>query len=365
MRSAKRGHGIGLHKSELETPVLMIDLDVMERNLRKMAAFFETVAANLRPHTKTHKTPALAHKQLEHGAVGICCGTLDEAEVMISAGIRDVLVTREIVAPEQIDRVVGLSRHSDIIIIVDNHEVVERFSKAAENGRTRIRTLVDVRCRLDRSGVPPGRPSLLLAQKVHQSKGLEFAGLIGYEGSMHGWEPERREAACREALSALVETKALIERDGLEVPIVSAGATSTYRTAGAFPGVTEVEAGSYITMDDEYHGFFPEFEIALSVLTTVISRPSAEVVTTDAGAKKLTTDEGLPVPKDSRGLRLKALNEEHGVLELSDAARRIAVGDKLEIVPSHGCTTFNLYDQVCGLRDDRLEVVWEIAGRGC
>jgi len=363
--SIKFGNKIGMHKNEIETPVLMVDLDTMESNLKKMAEFFKTVPANLRPHTKTHKTPSLAHKQIEYGAVGICCGTLDEAAVMISAGIRDVLVTREIVSPEQLDRVIGLSRHSDIIIIVDDHEVVERFALAAESNGVKVRTMIDVRCRLDRSGVLPGDPSLLIARKIHNSKGLKFAGIAGYEGSMHGWKPERREASCKEALSSLIETKELIERDGIEVPIVSAGATSTYRTAGSFPGITEVQAGTYITMDDEYYGFFPEFNIALSVLTTVISRPSSTVVTTDAGSKKLTTDEGLPVPKDSPWLKLKAVNEEHGVLELMELERKIVVGDKIEIIPSHGCTTFNLYDHVYGMRDDHLEIIWKIAARGC
>ena len=365
MTSMKTWNRIGMHKSELATPILMINLDTMERNLKKMSDFFHSVKANLRPHTKTHKTPALAHKQIEYGAKGICCGTLGEAEVMISSGIRDVLITREIVSPEQIEVATSLAKHSDVIVLVDDSEVAEKLSSAAQNKGSRIRTMIDVRCRLDRSGVTPLEPCLSLARKMTKLKGIDFVGLAGYEGSMHGWENDRREKACREALASLIETKELIERDGIEVSIVSAGATSTYKTAGTFPGITEIQAGTYITMDDEYYGFFPEFEIALSVLTTVISRPSRKVVTTDAGCKKLTTDEGMPVPKDKEAVKITALNEEHGVLELIDQEKAMRVGEKIEIVPSHGCTTFNLYDQVLGMRNDRVEIIWDIAGRGC
>jgi len=189
-------------------------------------------------------------------------------------------------------------------------------------------------------------------------------GLMGYEGSMHGWEAPRREATCKEELAILMKTKEQIERDEIEIEIVSAGATSTYKIAGTYPGVTEVQAGSYLTMDAEYYSWFPEFEIALSVLTTVINRPSQKGVTTDAGKKKLTEDEGLPQPKDPDGIKVIALHEEHGILELTDPQKKVRVGDKIEIIPSHGCTTFNLYDQLYGMRDDHLEVILEIAARG-
>ena len=362
--SRLKGNRIGMHKNEIETPVLMVDLDVMERNLKKMADFFKGVKAKLRPHTKSHKTPALAHKQIEAGAIGICCGSLDEAQVMISAGIRDVLVTREIVLPGEITRVIGLARHSELMIPVDNEEGAERISRAAEAKGVKIRTLVDVMTRLGRCGVPPGQPALSLARRVNQMKGLRLMGLMGYEGSMHGWEASKREATCREELAILMDTKERVERDGMEVDIVSAGASSTYRVAGTYPGVTEVQAGSYLMMDGEYRSWFSEFEIALSVLTTVINRPSPMGVATDAGKKKLTEDAGLPQPKEPGGMKVVALHEEHGILEPLDPHQKVKIGDKIEIIPSHGCTTFNLYDQVYGMRDDYLEVIWDVAARG-
>ena len=364
MGALKKSNCVGMELSTLETPVLMVDVDAMERNLAKMASFFSSVEANLRPHTKTHKTPALAHKQLQAGAKGICCGNLDEAEVMISAGIRDVLVTREIVSPEKITRVVGLAKHSDIMIVVDDEEVVDRFSQAAKAEGVQVRTLVDVNLLIGRCGVPPGEPTRLLSRKVDDSEGLSYMGLNGYEGSMHGIDASERKRRCKLALKALMETKALIERDGIEVQIVSAGATSTHRVSGTYPGVTEVQAGSYLTMDLEYRSFFPDFECALSVLTTVINRPSRTRVTTHAGKKKLTEDAGLPQPKSLEGVRLVALNEEHGILEITDPSAVIHLGSKLEIIPSHGCTTFNLYDHLYGMRNGKVEIIWDIAARG-
>lgn len=353
-----------MHKAEIETPVLMVDLKILEGNLHKMASYFANTKAKLRPHTKSHKTPALAHMQIEAGAIGICCGTLDEAEVMISSGIRNVLVTREIVLPQQMARVVRLTKQSDILIVVDNEEIARRFSEAAESEGSKVKTLVDVMSRLGRSGVPPGKAALSMAEKIYKSKGLMFMGLMGYEGSMHGWDAKKREETCKHELGILMDTKELIERNGMEVRIVSCGATSTYKIAGTYPGVTEVQAGSYLTMDSEYYSWFPEFEIALSVLATVISQPSPTLVTTDAGIKKLTEDEGTPQPKHPEWAKVIALHEEHGILELIDPEKEIRVGDQLEIIPTHGCTTFNLYDQVYGMRDDYLEIIWDIEARG-
>lgn len=364
MSSRKPDNRVGMCKHELETPILMIDLDLMEGNLQKMASFFDPRPASLRPHAKTHRTPALAHKQIEAGAIGVCCGTLDEAEVMIDNGIRDVLVTREIVQPQAVVRVAELAGHSDLKIIVDTAENAAHVSAAAARSGTRVQTLLDVLVNTHRSGVQPGEPALALARRVDDLPALDFAGLVGYEGSMHGWEPQKREDTCRQALVRLMETKELIERDGIPVRIVSAGATSTHRITGATPGVTEVQAGSYLTMDAEYYSWYPEFEITLSVLTTVISRPSSKAVTTDAGSKKLTQDSGTPMAKDGESLKVVAFGEQHGMLEIIDDRYRVSVGDKIEIVPAHGCTTFNLYDEVYGMRGDRCEAIWPVAARG-
>ena len=222
---------------------------------------------------------------------------------------------------------------------------------------------MDVDLGLQRSGVAPLEPARRLAQQVDAARGLNFRGLMGYEGSMHDLDAAAREQACKRALGDLVATKALIERDGIDVAIVSSGATSTYRTAGMFPGVTEIQPGSYLLGDAKYRRIMPEFENALTVLTTVISRPTPTRVTIDAGQKKLTSDAHLAEPKEV-GLQMFAVREEHGLLDIRDDGRDIRVGETIELIPWHGGTTVNLYDQIYGIRDSHVAEIWAVTARG-
>lgn len=348
----------------LETPALLLNLDAMERNQTRMMDFFKTTSAKLRPHTKTHRTPALAKLQLQAGAQGICCGNLGEAEVMIAAGIRDVLVTKEIVQAQELARTAELARKSEIIVVVDEADVVELFARAAQNASVEIRVLMEVDIRLKRAGVGVGEPALILARKISASRGLKFEGLMGYEGSMHNLDAAARERECRAAIAKLIETKELIERDGIPVNIVSVGASSTYKTAALIDGVTEVQPGSYLTGDARYLAEWSDFECALSVLTSIISRPNATRITTDIGQKKMSSDAGLPLVKNANGLRCVALNEEHCILERDEVTNDFCVGGKIELIPFHGGTTINLYETMYGVRGENVEMVFEIAARG-
>jgi D-serine deaminase-like pyridoxal phosphate-dependent protein len=361
-RMNKRDNLIGAHYRDLETPALLVDLPMMEHNLRQMAEFFAEAPANLRPHVKTHRSPELARRQIAAGAVGICCGNLAEAEVMIGAGIDDVLVTKEIVQPAQIARVAALAGRSAIKVVVDDAAIVGALDQAAQAAGTRIGVLVDVDVRLGRSGVQPGEPARRLAQCVAFARGLQFLGLMGYEGGLHPLSAAERDAACRAALEQLVVTKRLLESDGLMVPIVSCGATSTFRTAATLPDITEVQAGSYLLGDGKYRRTLPDSLCALSVLAAVISRPSPARVTIDAGQKALSSDGGLPEPV-LPGLRVAALNEEHGLLDRDPDGPQIGVGDTIALTPWHGGTTINMYDRMYAIRDERVAEIWEVAAR--
>jgi D-serine deaminase-like pyridoxal phosphate-dependent protein len=356
---------IGTPKEQLDTPALLIDLDVMDSNIKKMADYIRGVDAELRPHAKTHKTPILAHKQMEAGAIGITCAKLGEAEVMVEGGIKDVLIANEIVPQQKIARLVNLARHADMMVAVDDPNNVENLSQAAQDKGVNLRILVDVDIGMKRCGVPPGKPALQLAQKVAGSRNLIFAGLMGYEGhtvTIPAFEDRKREA--EKALTLLMDTKELVERSGLEVGIVSGGGTGTYNITGQFPGVTEVQAGSYIFMDSSYRNVLKDFDCALTVLTTVISRPTSDRAITDAGMKTVTKESGLPEVKGMGDVKVAHLSEEHGKLDLSNSDADLKPGDKIELIPSHGCTTINLHDYYFGLRDGKLEAVWSIAGRG-
>lgn len=357
---------IGSPKEEIDTPALLIDLPAMERNIARMAQYFADKPAKLRPHAKTHKCAIIAHKQLAAGnAVGITCAKVGEAEVLVAGGIRDILIANQIVGPQKITRLMGLARHADLMVAVDDPQNVDELSAAAVAAGAQLRVLVEVNIGMNRCGVEPGEPALALARKVAEAKGLRFAGLQGYEGHlvMHPDPQERRQRAVA-AMQTLVDTRRYIEAAGLEVSIVSGGGTGTYDASGTVPGVDEIQAGSYVFMDTKYRSVGVDFECALTVLATVISRPTPTVAITDSGMKVLTSEFGLPAVKDLEGATLARLSEEHGKVEFSSPNRDLKIGDKIEFIVSHGCTTINLHDRYYAVRDGRLEAVWEIAGRG-
>lgn len=356
---------IGKSVYDIDTPALVIDLDAMERNIRRMADFFRDRPANLRPHAKTHKTPELAKMQLDAGAIGITCAKLGEAEVMADAGIRGLLVANEVIGAQKIARLAEVAKKSDIIVAVDQAENAREISDAALAAGVQVGILIEVDVGQGRCGVKPGGPAVRLAQEVLKLRGLRFRGIMGYEGHIV-LNPDRevRESECQRSMTQLVGTKEAIEAAGIPVEIVSGGGTGTYSVTGAFPGVTEVQAGSYITMDARYKGLDLGFECALTVLTTVVSRNGPEVVICDAGMKAVTREFGMPESKDPR-MEVLHLSEEHGKLGVKDAGGvPYRVGDKIELIPSHGCTTINLHDTFYGARAGRVEAVWDIAARG-
>jgi D-serine deaminase-like pyridoxal phosphate-dependent protein len=355
----------GTEKSHLPTPALLIDSTTLEDNLSGMARFFEGKPAQLRPHFKTHKCPVLARKQIEAGAIGLTCAKLGEAEVLVEAGIDDILIANEIVDPVKITRLAELARQARLIVAVDQYDNLRQISEAALRGGSLVNIVIEVDVGLHRCGVQPGNPALALAQQAVKLDGIHFAGVLGYEGhAVFVTDAEQRARQAREAMRALVDTAELIRQAGLPVEIVSAGGTGTYDLTGAFPGVTEVEAGSYPFMDTKYRRLGLPFRCALSLLATVISTPAPDRAIMDAGLKVLTTENGLPEVISPAGVRLAALNEEHGRLEVDPAQAVLHVGDRVELLPSHVCTTVNLHDRYYVLRDGRLAEIWPISGRG-
>ena len=359
---------IGRHKTELDTPALLIELDKMETNIQKMANYFSTVSAELRPHLKTHKTPIIAHKQIEAGAIGITCAKLGEAAAVIHAGIRDVLIANQIVGTQKIARLINLAKHSEIMVAVDNAENVQAISEAATAKGVTIRILVEVNIGMNRCGVEPGQPTLALAHQICKSPNLKFEGLMGYEGHTVA-KPDRteRETATREAMQRLVEAKHYLKKHSVEVSIMSGGGTGTFDITGSIPEMTEVQAGSYVFMDSTYRnveGVGEKFDNALSVLATVVSRPEQNRIIVDAGLKVLTKEFGIPQPTGVAGLEMTGLSEEHGKILVSNGDVSLKPGDKLEILPTHCCTTVNLHDRYYGIRNEIVESVWEITARG-
>jgi D-serine deaminase-like pyridoxal phosphate-dependent protein len=357
----------GASIQELDTPALLLDLDAFERNIQTMADFFATKPTALRPHAKTHKCPQVALRQLEAGAIGITCAKVSEAEVMVRSGVKDILIANQVVGAIKINRLTELAQHCDLMVAVDDPANVDELSQACSAKGVPLRVLVEVDIGMGRCGVSPGQTVLKLARQVDRAPQLRFAGLLAYEGHLVSIkDPQERARKVNAAFAPLQETAELLARAELPAQIVSGGGTGTYDVTGTCPPVTEIEAGSYVFMDSTYLESRPEFEAALTILSTITSRPSPGRVIVDVGKKSLTTEFGLPQVHDVEGLQLQGLSEEHGRLAVTGpTGGQVRPGDKIRILPSHCCTTVNLYDALHVIQDGVLVDVWSIAARGC
>ncbi|NLD71701.1 MAG: DSD1 family PLP-dependent enzyme [Chloroflexi bacterium] len=350
-------------KWQLDTPALCLDLDLLEANVQRMAAFLADKPAALRPHTKTHKCPTIAWMQIHAGAIGVTCAKVGEAEVMARAGIRDILIANQVVGEDKIARLMGLAAYSDVMVAIEDLANARALSEAAAARGIALRVLLEVDVGMGRCGVAPGQATLDLAREVCALPGLRFEGLMGYEGhAVMIPDMAERTAAAHRAMGLLVGSRDLLVENGIEVAIVSGGGTGTYAITGAYEGLTEIQAGSYATMDAKYRSVGLDFAQALTVVARVISaRDDTAII--DAGMKTLTHEFGLPEVVQPTGWRLKGLSEEHGSL-IREGGEPLKPGDRVEIVPSHGCTTINLHDVYHVTRGERYEGLWPIAARG-
>lgn len=364
---------IGLPVAEAPTPALLVDLDVFEKNLSHMAEVCRRRKCAYRPHGKAHKSSLVGKKQLAAGAGGICAGKLGEAEVFVAGGIHDVLVTTEVVGRRKIERLMKIAKLApDLKVVADSEVNVADLAAAARTAGLRLAVLVDVNVGQDRTGVDTAVAAAKLAQAIASSGSLRFAGIQAYGGTnMHVVGYENRRAASMWALERGTQARAAIEKAGLKVEIMSVGGTGTYNIDSGYPGVTEIQPGSYIFMDSHYSSIgsessdvYDDFGNSLSVLTTVISRPSRGRAITDGGHKALSTDSGLPMLKDARGVVFRLGGDEHGVLLIKDPTRDFGIGDKVEFIPSHCDTTVNLHDVFWAVRKGLIEAVWPIEARG-
>jgi len=351
---------LGLSKSEIETPALLVDLDVMEQNLRLMSQFFKSRKSKLRPHFKNHRVLELAALQVEKGAIGITCANLWQAEKLVGFGIRNVLIANEIAGEASLRHYVALCREVPVIIALDNIVVARDLARLAGKHAADINVLVDIDLGLQRCGVSPGEPAAALALEI-VARGLRLRGVMGYEGHLQPIKPSPEKQTCViEAMEKLGDSKKRIEAASMQVEIVSCGGTGDYTIAAEHPVVTEIQAGSYLLMDTWYAPFAPEFQPSLSVLATVISKTPGQRIVVDSGVKALSGQRGLPTVKDFPGLRLKALHAEHAPIEIIDPATNVEVGDKIEVFVHYHDGTMQLHHRMYGMRKGIVEKIFEI-----
>jgi D-serine deaminase-like pyridoxal phosphate-dependent protein len=361
-------------RDEIPTPALLLDLDRFERNLARMAAHVRSAGKALRPHAKTHRCPEIARRQVAAGALGVACAKLGEAEVMARAGVRGLLVTTEVVSAQAIGRLMRLLAEApDTMVVVDHPDNVAALAQAARAAGQVAGVLVDVDVGGRRTGVQPGAAAVALGREVMRHPSLGLRGLQGYAGQcahVIGWDARRK--ASLEAMAPLMETRQLFQSAGLPVDIVAGGSTGSHDIDVTLDGLTELQAGSYCVMDLDYRRIggragvtLTEFEMALTVVATVVSVPTADRAMVDAGLKAFSTDKPFPPePVECPGVDYEFAGDEHGRLVIRDRERPLRLGDRIEFFPPHCDPTFNLYDRVHAVRGHTVEAVWDIAARG-
>ncbi|OJJ96318.1 hypothetical protein ASPACDRAFT_125872 [Aspergillus aculeatus ATCC 16872] len=360
---------IGDRLSALDTPSMIVDLDLMESNIQKLFSTLLPTGRNIRPHLKTTKSAALARKLVAAGAKGCCVAKVSEAEAITAAGFDDILITCEIIGAPKVQRLVDLvKKHPGIRIVVDSAVGATAIDAAlgAAGVITPLAVLIDLDVGLHRTGVADTAAALALARHIADNlKNLRLIGVQGYEGHLqHLHSREERKRECLASMAILTGTAEALRNDGHKIEVVTTGGTGTAEFCASVPGVTELQPGSFIFMDTDYRnavgGFYAN---SLTILSTVISRQGERQVTIDAGLKSLTTDSGLAECKDAKYTHLN-LGDEHGALSWEAGTTDLQIGDRLEMVPSHIDPTINLHDFYYAHRNGVIEEIWSVDSRG-
>lgn len=363
---------LGAPVETIETPALVVDLDTMERNIDWYADFAEEQNVQLRSHVKTHKTPALAHRQHERTGGGICCQTLSEAEVMASGGIDDIYLSYMVVGERKLNRLVHLSETlSSFATTVDGYGNVDPLQSVAAAHGTTVDVIMELDIGLGRTGVSTRTQAADLAAYITDQPNLAFQGVLAYEANVKS-EAESKADFERLCETAMEETAAIvdeIEDADIEVPEVKVGGTATALYSGTHPVVTEINPGMYPFMDVGELELRP-WEVSLedcaaTVQSTVISAPDDDRAVVDAGSKSLGMDKPQqPRLKHQREASYVTSSEEHGWIDTSEQDEPLVVGDRVSLITPHVCTTVNLHDTIVGVRDERVAAVWNVQARG-
>jgi D-serine deaminase-like pyridoxal phosphate-dependent protein len=355
---------IGRPRDEVTTPALLLDLDVAKRNIAIMAERFREFPAELRPHIKVHKSPELALLQCQAGAIGVACATVWEAQVMAEAGIDDVLVANQVVHPDKVARLAEVAARHRITVAVDDVRNVDQLDRAAQAAGSTFELLIEIDVGMERCGVRTKEEALPVAERIAGLERVRLRGMQGYEGHCM-LEPDR-EVRLREAHAAnakLIEAVDHLAARGFASEVVSAGGTGTYFITGANPRITEVQAGSYALMDCFHGNLVPGgFEVALTVLATVVSRHGNTVVL-DSGRKAVGIDFVLPPMVAHPEGQIRYYAEEHALFDFPGPPP-VDLGDRVEIMAGYGPTTVNLYDVFHVIEDGVVTDIWPVTPRG-
>jgi len=342
---------------ELETPYAAVNLDRLEANILKLQHYLDEHNIGNRPHIKTHKIPEIAHMQIKAGAVGITCQKLSEAEVMAQAGIRDILVTYNIIGTKKLERLMRLARRTKLSVTADSEFTINGLSTAAQREQLELAVLVEFDSGAQRCGVQSPQEAAALARLVTASSGLHFAGLMTYPSNAKT-DP------------FVQETKALLDHDDIQVECVSGGGTPNLWQAHTATEVTEYRAGTYVYGDRHIikSRAMSLDDCALTVTTTVVSRSTPDRAILDGGSKTFSSDlldlDGYGAIVEYPEASIYSLSEEHGHVDLSPCKNKPQIGERVTVIPNHCCVVSNLFNHIFGVRGNRVEVIWPVAARG-
>lgn len=345
------------HLDDLDTPAVVIDLDRMEANIDRLQAYLDRHKIENRPHIKTHKVPDIARRQVRAGAVGICAQKVSEAIVMVNAGLDDVLIPYNIVGEAKVTRLMRLAGRAQVRVTADSAATVKGYARGAAKAGISLTVLVEFDTGAHRCGVQSPREAAALARLITELASLRFGGLMTHP---HNEESDDFVRA----------TRAQLEPDGIPIPCVSYGGTPGMWDAHKRKEVTEYRAGTYVYGDRSIvrSGAMTLDQVALSVLTTVVSRPTADRAILDGGSKTFSSDllglEGHGLILEYPDSHFYAMSEEHGHVDLSRCTERPEIGERVTVIPNHACPVSNLFDRVTGVRGEEVEVVWPVAARG-
>lgn len=346
-----------MHMDELETPVVVVDLDRMEANIDRLQRYLNEHGIANRPHIKTHKVPEIAHRQIAAGAVGITCQKVSEAEVMAGAGLMDIFLPYNIVGETKLARLMALAQQVQLSVTADSAFTIQGYARAALDAGLALPVLIEFDTGSHRCGVQAPSEAAALARLIAEAPALTFGGLMTFPHNAASDDFVR-------------ETRRLLKPQGITIDCVSYGGTPLMWTAHERTEVTEYRAGTYVYGDRSIvtSGAMTVEQVALGVVTTVVSRPTASRGILDGGSKTFSSDllglKGHGLILEYPEADFYAMSEEHGHVDFGPCPRKPEIGERVTVIPNHVCPVSNLFDQVVAARDGKVEVVWPVAARG-
>ena len=357
---------IGTDINDLETPCLLVDMDLLERNFQIIADTYRDTECKMRAHIKNLKSPILAHMQIRAGGTvgGVCAAKVAEAEAMVEGGVDDILIPNQVVTPDKISRLCTLAKQARMMVAADNTDNLQAISDTASGMGVSIGVVVEVDTQMERAGIRAIEEGVTLAKAADSLPGIEFKGVMSHQTLPGKPDRETRFIEGPRFIQRTLDVKEAIEAEGIPVEVVSAGESWTYDICPTIPGVTEVEGGTYALMSHAYD-YMEDFELAAKILGTVISTPTPGAAIGDTGSRCLASPSGvLPEIYGIDGVRVDSLGANHIALK-SDADMPLQIGDKFQLISGQQDIMVNRWDQFIGVRNGKVEAVWDITARGC